>query len=226
MTAPARLSRIVVAGGGTAGWMTAAALGKLAGQVSITLVESDDIGTVGVGEATIPAIRDFNQALGIDEAEFVAATGATYKLGIDFEGWGAPGDAYVHAFGDVGRGIGILPFHHYWLRGRDARPGKAARSLSAQRHCRSPATASRMSQRAGRQRRFRRCPMPSISMPALYAALPARHMPKRAASSRMEGRIAGVERDATTATSPRSASPTGLASKAICSSTARAFAAC
>ncbi|MEO8618250.1 MAG: tryptophan halogenase family protein [Sphingomicrobium sp.] len=119
MTAKARLSRIVVAGGGTAGWMTAAALGKLAGQVSITLVESDEIGTVGVGEATIPAIRDFNQALGLDEAEFVAATGATYKLGIGFEGWGAPGDAYVHAFGTVGRGIGILPFHHAWLRGRD-----------------------------------------------------------------------------------------------------------
>ena len=110
--------RIVVVGGGTAGWMTAAALGRFCENASITLVESDEIGTVGVGEATIPHIVTFNQALGIDEAEFLAATGATYKLGIAFEGWGAPDESYVHAFGQVGRGIGLLPFHHYWLRAR------------------------------------------------------------------------------------------------------------
>lgn len=110
--------RYVVVGGGTAGWMTAAALGRFCDNASITVVESDEIGTVGVGEATIPHIVTFNQALGIDEAEFVAATGATYKLGIAFEGWGNPEDAYVHAFGQVGRGIGLLPFHHFWLRAR------------------------------------------------------------------------------------------------------------
>ncbi|NUS99368.1 MAG: tryptophan 7-halogenase [Sphingomonas sp.] len=110
--------RIVVVGGGTAGWMTAAALGRFCEGTPITVVESDEIGTVGVGEATIPHIVTFNEALGIDEAEFVAATGATYKLGIAFEGWGAPDDAYVHAFGQVGRGIGLLPFHQYWLRAR------------------------------------------------------------------------------------------------------------
>src|SRR5687768_4264542 len=111
--------RIVVVGGGTAGWMTAAALAKFcAAGHSITLVESDEIGIVGVGEATIPTIQAFNRALGIDEAEFVAATGATYKLGIAFEGWGAPVESYVHAFGQVGRRIGLLPFHHYWLRAR------------------------------------------------------------------------------------------------------------
>ena len=117
--------RIVIVGGGTAGWMTAAALGRFCEGASITLVESDEIGTVGVGEATIPHIVTFNQALGIDEAEFLAATGATYKLGIAFEGWGAPEDAYVHAFGQIGRGIGLLPFHQYWLRARSlgiARP--------------------------------------------------------------------------------------------------------
>lgn len=111
--------RIVIVGGGTAGWMTAAALGRfcLPG-TSITLVESDEIGTVGVGEATIPSIAQFNQSLGIDEAEFLAATGGTYKLGIAFEGWGNPDEAYVHAFGLVGSALGVVPFHHYWLRGR------------------------------------------------------------------------------------------------------------
>ena len=111
--------RFVIVGGGTAGWMTAAALARFLQQgARITLVESDEIGTVGVGESTIPAIRNFNAALGIDEAEFLAATGATYKLGITFEGWAGEGRSYMHAFGPIGRGLGLLPFHHYWLRGR------------------------------------------------------------------------------------------------------------
>lgn len=113
------LRRIVIVGGGTAGWMTAAALAKFAiPRMSVTLVESEEIGIVGVGEATIPGIREFNRALGIAEAEFLAATGGSYKLGIAFEGWGKPDEGYVHAFGLVGRALGIVPFHHYWLRGR------------------------------------------------------------------------------------------------------------
>ncbi len=115
--APAR--RIVIVGGGTAGWMTAAALGKFCVPGSaITLIESDEIGTVGVGEATIPAIREYNNALGLDESEFLSATGGTYKLGIAFEGWGDFSDGYVHSFGLVGRPLGLLPFHHCWLRAR------------------------------------------------------------------------------------------------------------
>ncbi|PKB19332.1 tryptophan halogenase [Novosphingobium kunmingense] len=111
--------RIVIVGGGTSGWMTAAALGRFLGPPwQVTLVESEEIGTVGVGEATIPMIRNFNLALGIDEAEFLAATQGTYKLGIQFEGWGGFGQTYMHAFGMVGRSLGLLPFHQYWLRGR------------------------------------------------------------------------------------------------------------
>ena len=114
-----RQRRIVIVGGGTAGWMTAAAMARfLMPGANVTLVESDEIGTVGVGEATIPAIGKFNDALGINEAEFLKSTGGTFKLGISFDGWGRRDQSYMHAFGIVGRGLGLLPFHHYWLRAR------------------------------------------------------------------------------------------------------------
>ncbi len=111
--------RIVIVGGGTAGWMTAAALARFAPPgYTITLVESDVIGTVGVGEATIPAIRQFNDALDIDEGAFLAATKGSFKLGIEFQGWLQDGHSYMHAFGPVGRQLGLLPFRHFWARGR------------------------------------------------------------------------------------------------------------
>jgi tryptophan halogenase len=111
--------RVVIVGGGTAGWMAAAALSKYFGErLAITLIESDAIGTVGVGEATIPQIRLFNQGLGIEERDFVRETNGTIKLGIEFIGWQREGSRYFHGFGDVGRAIGLVPFYHYWLRYR------------------------------------------------------------------------------------------------------------
>lgn len=113
------VSRVVIVGGGSAGWMAAAALARFLGrQAEIRLVESEEIGTVGVGEATIPQLRLFNAGLGLDEDEFVRETSGTFKLGIEFVGWGAPDQRYIHAFGTIGRDFGLIPFHHYWLRHR------------------------------------------------------------------------------------------------------------
>jgi len=109
---------VVIAGGGTAGWMTAAALSRFLPKTgyAICLVESEQIGTLGVGEATIPHIRQFNAMLGIDENEFMRATQATYKLGIQFENWGALDDSYIHPFGSSGQPINGIDFHHHWLK--------------------------------------------------------------------------------------------------------------
>ena len=112
---------VVIVGGGTAGWMAAAALVKLLPtRSSVTLVESEAIGIVGVGEATLPHIRGFNERLGINEAKFMAATRATFKLGIEFRDWARKGDSYIHPFGAFGRGQGEVDFHHYWSRLNEA----------------------------------------------------------------------------------------------------------
>ncbi len=114
---PAPIRTLVIVGGGTAGWMTAAAVSRLCqAGVSVTLVESDAIGTVGVGEATIPSLHDFNAAIGIDEQQFVAATQGTFKLGIEFVDWGKAGDRYIHPFGKYGRQMFGIGFHQIWLR--------------------------------------------------------------------------------------------------------------
>jgi tryptophan halogenase len=113
----ARLKSIVIVGGGTAGWMAAAALSRaLEFPVSIQLIESEEIGIVGVGEATVPHLRTFNNSLSIDEVEFVRAVRGTFKLGIQFVDWGRLGDRYVHGFGTIGHDFRSLPFIQYWLK--------------------------------------------------------------------------------------------------------------
>ena len=119
------ITTVAVIGGGTAGWMSAAAISKSFGKaVQVQLVESEEIGIVGVGEATVPHISAFNRLLGIDEAAFVRATQGTFKLGIQFNDWGKIGDSYVHGFGTIGRDLGLLPFHQYWLKARAMGKGK------------------------------------------------------------------------------------------------------
>jgi tryptophan halogenase len=113
----ARLRSIVIIGGGTAGWMAAAALARtIEFPLAITLVESEDIGTVGVGEATVPHLRMFNETLRIDEAEFVRAVRGTFKLGIQFVDWGKIGDRYIHGFGTIGHEYRGLAFHQFWTK--------------------------------------------------------------------------------------------------------------
>ena len=103
------VKKVVIAGGGTAGWVAAAALVKQLGKLlDVVLVESDQIGTVGVGEATIPPMRTFHSLLGIDEQEFMRATESVFKLGISFKNWGQIGDHYIHPFGSTGQGLSLI----------------------------------------------------------------------------------------------------------------------
>lgn len=119
-----KVKRVVIAGGGTAGWIAAFGLARqLNSLIDVVLVESDEIGTVGVGESTIPTTRTFHSYMGVDEREFMRATKSTFKLGISFENWGRDGDRYIHSFGTIGRGTWMAEFQHFWLEAR--RQGRA-----------------------------------------------------------------------------------------------------
>jgi tryptophan halogenase len=120
------IKNIVIVGGGTAGWMTATALSTImeGRHYNIQLVESDEIGIVGVGEATIPMIQRFNQVVGIDENEFMRETNGTFKLGVEFVNWGKRGDRYMHGFGRLGQDLATVNFDQYWQKMRKL--GKAA----------------------------------------------------------------------------------------------------
>ena len=112
------MKSIIIIGGGTAGWMTAAGLSSMMKglDLNITLIESEAIPVIGVGEATLPHIKFFNETIGVDEAEFMRATSATFKLGIEFVDWGRKGDSYIHPFGEFGLAHSGVSFHHYWQK--------------------------------------------------------------------------------------------------------------
>jgi tryptophan halogenase len=193
---PPLLREIVIVGGGSAGWMCAAALATAlhGGRYRIRLVESEEIGTVGVGEATIPTIQRFNQFVGIPESAFLRATHGTCKLGIEFVGWGSEDARYIHGFGRVGQQLQSLPFHQYWSRMRSL--GRAAPLGEYTLAC--------MAARAGRFAR----PDPALGDSPLAGIAYAYHFDAAAYArtlrelacargvERIEGRIAGATLDA------------------------------
>ena len=191
-----RIGSVVIVGGGTAGWMTAAALSRFLdnGYSTVTLIESDEIGTVGVGEATIPTIAQFNRLLDIDEDDFVAKTQGTFKLGIEFVDWNRIGDRYFHPFGSYGVDLNGLDFHqiHAKFGRQPGIPPMAAFSL--------PTVAAQRGRfdRAGEVR----SPLGRVDYAYHFdAGLYARYLRGYAEANgiaRVEGKIGGVERDGTT----------------------------
>lgn len=191
MSAP--LSHIVIVGGGTAGWMAAAALARVLDTrtIAITLVESEAIGTVGVGEATIPPIQAFNALLGIDETEFLRATKGTAKLGIEFVDWHRQGSRYFHPFGTHGVDFGAIPFEALWQR---ARLEGAAAPLEAYSICAEAARLGRFQPPvAGGNNPLAHIGYAYHFDAALYAAF-LRGKAEQWGVRRQEGRIVTVER--------------------------------
>jgi tryptophan halogenase len=190
------IREVLIVGGGSAGWMTAAALAQaLRTDCRITLIESEEIGTVGVGEATIPPIRTFNESLGIDEAEFVRETMGSFKLGIEFVNWGKQDHRYFHPFGSHGRNFDYVPLHQYWLKARAE--GEEA-----------PIDDWSMAWQIARQNRFARPSQDPRSVLSTYdyayhfdAGLYARYLRRYSEAKgvvRIEGKIAGVTQNAET----------------------------
>jgi tryptophan 7-halogenase len=185
---------ILIVGGGTAGWMAAAILARLLPKQrhAISLIESDEIGTVGVGEATIPQIQLANAVLGIDEDDFLRATQGTFKLGIEFVGWGTAGSRYIHAFGNTGRPIGRTPFQHAWLRGN-----RLGETTPLDAYCLNAAAAYAGKYARGVEAQSRALGglVHAFHFDAgLYAQFLRRHAEAQGVR-RIEGRITHVERD-------------------------------
>jgi tryptophan halogenase len=185
--------RVAIVGGGTAGWMAAAVLARFLDSRShrIVLIESEAIGTVGVGEATIPQLRLLNQALGFDEDDFVRSTQATFKLGIEFVGWGDESSRYLHAFGALGKQVGFVPFQHYWLR---AQANGETHDLEAYSPNAAAARAGKMARGAQAQSPLGPLMTAYHFDAGLYAAY-LRRFAEGLGVARIEGRITGAARD-------------------------------
>ncbi|MBK7615558.1 MAG: tryptophan 7-halogenase [Burkholderiales bacterium] len=185
---------VVIAGGGTAGWMAAALFSRvLGGNCRIHLVESDEIGIVGVGEATIPHIRVFNELLGIDENDFLKHCQGSFKLGIEFVNWGRMGDRYTHGFGPVGSPLSGVAFHHYWLRQRATASVADLDAFSL--NCSAP----RAAKYVNAQPQMQGSPLADLSSAyhfdaRLYAAYLRKYAEARGVR-RTEGKIASVDID-------------------------------
>ena len=190
------VQRVVIVGGGTAGWMTAAGLTTVVGhRCDITLIESAEIGTVGVGEATLPHIKDFNDYLGIDEAEFMRATQATFKLGIEFVDWGKPGNSYIHPFGTFGQPLGGVDFIHVWNR---ARLHDQAAPLESYSYAIAAARAGRFDFPSSDSKSLKSTYAYAYHFDAsLYAAF-LRQFAERKGMMRVEGKIVDVRRHTVT----------------------------
>ena len=192
-----RMKRVVIVGGGTAGWMTAAALSRYFndGERTVTLVESEMIGTVGVGEATIPPIRNFNAMIGIDENTFLRETRGTFKLGIEFVNWGQQGDRYFHPFGGHGQDLHGIAFHQLYLREIARNGSGAAKSIASY----SMSSVAAAMGRFGRPSAQAKSPVSQIAYAfhfdaSLYAAF-LRRRAEAEGTVRREGRIVEVLRD-------------------------------
>ena len=191
----APLSRIVIVGGGSAGWMCAAALANaVGGRVAIELVESEAIGTVGVGEATIPPIRAFNERLGITEAEFVRQTHGSFKLGIEFANWRKKGHSYFHPFGQFGANFDYVPFYQYWMRERVA--GREVAELSEYSAAWAMAREAKFEPPLGDPRNIRSTYDYAYHFDATRYAAFLRAYAEARGVVRHEGRVARVETDA------------------------------
>lgn len=192
------IRNIVIVGGGTAGWMAAAALSRLKTNnlVDITLVESEAIGTVGVGEATIPPFVNFNELLEIDEAEMLAAVQGSFKLGIQFVNWGEVGDSYIHPFGAYGYTMGGISFQHIWHRFREAGDKRPIQAFNVETMA---AYFGRFSRTQDYNKAGARDDLPPVNYAyhinaTAYAAFLRKYAEKRGVV-RQEGKIVDVKRD-------------------------------
>ena len=185
------IQHIVIVGGGSAGWMTAAALSRaIERDCSITLVESEEIGTVGVGEATIPPIKLFNDMLGIEENEFLRRTRGTFKLGIQFVDWAQVGHRYFHPFGSYGRPFDLVQFHHHWQRAH-----AEGRAGSLDEYCMAwaAARAGRFDLPSGDPRNVRSTYLYAYHFDASLYARFLREYAEARAVRRIEGKVVAVE---------------------------------